>query len=71
MLMGLIWGLYTKTNDEAKNSLSLLERQGEGLWICKDLRPSPARLIRRGFAAPKRADLSQGERSQKLTFSAN
>jgi len=37
-----------------------------------NLAPSPgALLIRRGFAAPKRAGLSQRERYQNRSFSAN
>src|SRR5207249_8967831 len=46
--------------------------RGRGSQDLQTLRPHPARfLIRRGFAAPKRAGLSQRERYQNRSFSAN
>ena len=41
--------------------------EGEGLRICKDLKPHPARVSLR----LSRADLSQREKYQNSSFSAN
>ncbi len=45
--------------------------EGEAPKICKPCALTRRALIRRGFAAPKRADLSQRERYQNRSFSAN